>query len=189
MTLDAGQVRAERRGFEDNLERFRAGLQLMAVHRLGSADAAEEAVQETLSRAVVALANGQPAEASRLGAFVTGIARHVIIDILRARGRLLPPDAAGEQQYAQAAPDALDGLVSAEERTRVRAALNALGAADRELLRLCYFEGLTPTDVAARLGEPPERVRKRKSRALDRLRAAFRDGNSGHDSAPHSTTA
>jgi len=30
----------------------------MAVRRLGSADAAEEAVQETLSRGVVALANG-----------------------------------------------------------------------------------------------------------------------------------
>ena len=188
MTPDASQFRAERDGFVEQLERLRAGLQLMAVHRLGSADAAEEAVQETLSRAVVALANGQPAEAGRFGAFVTGIARHVIIDILRARGRLLSLDAVANHQHQQAAPDALDGLVSAGERTRVRVALDGLASTDRELLRLCYFEGLTPTEVAGRLGEPAERVRKRKSRALARLRAAFQGRNSGHDSGTDSTT-
>ena len=189
MTLDAGQLRAERRGLEDHLERLRAGLHLMAVHRLGSADAAEEAVQETLSRAVVALANGQPAEADRLVAFVTGIARHVIIDILRARGRLLSLDAVANHQHQQAAPDALDGLVSAGERARVRVALDGLASTDRELLRLCYFEGLTPTEVAAQFGEPAERVRKRKSRALERLRAAFHGRHSGHGAAAASTTA
>ena len=188
MTFDASQFRAEREGFVEQLERLRPGLHLMAVRRLGSADAAEEAVQETLSRGVVALANGLPAAADRLAAFVTGIARHVIIDILRARGRLLPSEAVAEQQHTHAPPDALDQLVTAEERVRVRAALNDLAAADRELLRLCYFEGLTPTEVAAQLGEPAERVRKRKSRALERLRTAFQGRNSGHDSGTDSTT-
>src|SRR5205823_14121599 len=110
-------------------------------------------------------------------------------DILRARGRLLPSEAVAEQQHAQAPPDALDQLVTAEERVRVRAALNGLASADRELLRLCYFEGLTPTEVAGRLGEPAERVRKRKSRALERLRAAFHGRHSGHGAAADSTTA
>jgi len=188
VTFDASQFRAEREGFVEQLERLRPGLHLMAVRRLGSADAAEEAVQETLSRGVVALANGLPAAADRLAAFVTGIARHVIVDILCARGRLLPSEAVAEQQPAQAPPDALDRLVTAEERTRVRAALSGLAAADRELLRLCYFEGLTPSELAARLGEPAERVRKRKSRALERLRTAFQGRNSGHDSGTDSTT-
>jgi RNA polymerase sigma-70 factor (ECF subfamily) len=189
VTLDARHFRAEREGFADQLEHFRAGLQLMAAHRLGSTDAAEEAVQETLARAVVALANGQPAESDRFGAFVTGIARHVIIDILRARGRLASLDTVANHQHPQGGPDALDGLVTATERARVRSALNRLGASDRKLLRLCYFEGLTPTELAARLGEPAERVRKRKSRALERLRAAFQGRDSGHDSGTDSTMA
>ena len=46
-------------------------------------------------------------------------------------------------------------------------------AADRDLLGLCYFEGLTAVEIADRLGEPPERIRKRKSRAVERLRQAL----------------
>lgn len=49
----------------------------------------------------------------------------------------------------------------------------ALPAADRELLRLSYFEGLEPAQIAERMGEVATRVRMRKSRALDRLRRAF----------------
>ncbi len=74
----------------------------------------------------------------------------------------------------------LSALVSATEGARVRDALGLLSAPDQELLRLCYFEGLSPGEIARRLGEPADRVRKRKSRALERLRLAFR-GAPGHD--------
>jgi RNA polymerase sigma-70 factor, ECF subfamily len=178
VTPDAGPFRAGLEDAVENLERFRPGLHLMALRRLGSLEAAEEAVQETLARTLVALTQGRPAELDRLPAFVTGIARHVIVDMLRAHARAVPLDTAAAE-HAEAAPDALELLVSAAERARVRAALRLLGAADRRLLRLCYFEGLTPTEVADRLGEPAERVRKRKSRALERLREAFR-GKAGH---------
>ena len=187
MKLDASQFRAERDRFVQQLERFRAGLQLMAVHRLGSADAAEEAIQETLARAVLALANGRPADPARVPAFVAGIARHVIADVTRARRRLVPLDSLGGSEYPAVEADALNALVSAAERARVRAALSELRPDDRELLRLCYFEGLTPTELAARLGEPAERIRKRKSRALERLRAAFLGRHTSHESAMVST--
>jgi RNA polymerase sigma-70 factor (ECF subfamily) len=161
----------------------------MALRTLGSTDAAQEAVQETLARAVIALGNGQPSDPAKLPAFVAGIARHVLVDMLRARRHVVPLDSLPAAEHPRSdpdAPDALDALVSAAERSRVRNAMAQLAATDRELLRLCYFEGLTPHEIAARLGEPTERVRKRKSRALERLRRAFR-GVTGHDDEPWPT--
>jgi len=61
------------------LERLRPGLHLMAL-RVGTVQAAKEAAQETLSRAVVAHQSGQPEDAEHVAAFVTGIPRHVIAD-------------------------------------------------------------------------------------------------------------
>ena len=155
------------------LESLRSGLHLLAVRALGTADAAEEAVQETLARAVAALARGQLADPAKLPAFVAGIARHVIVDMQRARCRSVSFENLPAAAHPSYHPDALKALVSAEERARVRAALLSLSGPDRDLLRLCYVDGLAPTEIAQRTGEPPERIRKRKSRAMDRLRAAF----------------
>ncbi|PYP61556.1 MAG: hypothetical protein DMD37_13210, partial [Gemmatimonadetes bacterium] len=137
------------------------------------ADAAEEAVQETLARAVAALARDQLADPAKLPAFVAGIARHVIVDMQRARYRSVSLESLPVAAHPSYHPDALKALVLAEERARVRAALVSLSESDRDLLGLCYVEGLAPTEIAERTGEPAERIRKRKSRAMDRLREAF----------------
>jgi RNA polymerase sigma-70 factor, ECF subfamily len=176
VTLRAGPAGQESGGAADALEHLRPGLELLALRTLGSMDAAREAVQETLTRAVVALANGKPSEPGNLPAFVAGIARHVVVDMVRAARRIVPLD----PDHPAATSDALSALVSAAERARVRDALARLPASDRELLHLCYFEGHTPGEIARRLEEPAERVRKRKSRALERLRQALR-GLAGHD--------
>ena len=181
MTLKVVAVEPASATTIEALERLRPGLQLLAVRSLGTVDAAEEAVQETLARAVVALANGQLADPAKAAAFVAGIARHVIVDMQRARYRLVSLETLPVAAHPSYHPDALNALVSAEERARVRAALVSLSESDRDLLRLCYVDGLAPGDIAERTGEPPERVRKRKSRALERLRTAFR----GQESARH----
>jgi len=136
-------------------------------------------VQETLARAVVAIGKGRPHEPDKLPAFVAGIARHVITDMIRLRKRAVSLAIVPEgMNWSEG--DALDCLISAADRAAIRSALNGLSPADRDLLRLCYYEGLTPLEVASRTGEPAERIRKRKSRALDRLREAI---NRGHDAA------
>jgi RNA polymerase sigma-70 factor, ECF subfamily len=183
--VDANRLRDER-SLTGDLESLRPGLQLLAIRALKTSDAADEAVQETLARAVTALSNGQLADPAKLAAFVAGIARHVIADALRARGRVISIDSASAAGHLSSDPDTLGALVSADERARVRTVLAGLPAADRELLRLCYFEGLTPGEIAGHLGEPAERVRKRKSRALERLRRAFR-GEPGHDESSSTT--
>jgi RNA polymerase sigma-70 factor (ECF subfamily) len=186
VTLRAEQAGLQRGSASDALEHLRPGLELLALRTLGSLDASREAVQETLARAVVALANGQPSDPTKLAAFVAGIARHVIVDMVRAARRVIPLEVLPAGDHPASNADALTALVSAAERARVRHALALLSPRDQELLRLCYFEGLSPAEIAARLRQPAERVRKRKSRALERLRLAFRNPLS-HESSSSPT--
>jgi RNA polymerase sigma factor (sigma-70 family) len=170
------------------VEQLRLGLRIMALRALGDPEAAEEAVQETLVRALEALRDGRPRDPDKLGPFVRGIARHVIADAHQARRRTAPLDAVPETERGTANDDPLSALITDEERNRVRRALAQLSPADRDILHLSFFEGMTPVDIAERLGEPALRIRKRKSRALRRLREAFsRGAGTGHESSPSRT--
>lgn len=166
--IDAGQ-----------LELLRSGLQIMALRALGDAEAAEEAAQETLVRAFDVVRSGRRFDPRELGAFVGGIARHVIADVRRERQRIISLQSLPDGPVARL-EDPLAALVSAAERARLRDALAGLSHGDWELLRLSFFEAVTPTQLAQRLGEPVERIRKRKSRALERLRRAFFGEGRGH---------
>jgi RNA polymerase sigma factor (sigma-70 family) len=158
------------------LMRLRSGIRIMALHDLRDAELAEEVAQESMVRLVDALREGRLQDTARLGAFARSIARHVIVDTLRARRRITGIDSTPEPATDE---DSLGTLISAERATRVRGALERLSAGDREILRLSFFEGLTPQQLAERIGEPSPRVRKRKERALERLRKVFLE-ESGH---------
>ncbi len=156
------------------IERLSTGVHIMALRALGDPRAAEEVSQETLVRTIQALRDGRPRDPGSLGAFVRGIARHVITDTIRASTKERRSSvASGVSTGDPAARNPLDALVSEEERTRVRSALTTLSPGDRELLHLSFYDGLRPWEVAHRLGEPAARIRTRKSRALARLRKAF----------------
>ena len=161
------------------LSRLRSGIRIMALHDLRDPDLAEEVAQDTMVRLVQALREGRLQDPAHLGAFTRAIARHVIVDTLRGRQRLV---ATATPEEPASDEDTLGALVSAEQATRVRAALAELSAGDRDILRLSFFEGLTPQQLAERTGEPSPRVRKRKERALERLRKVFLE-ESGHGMA------
>lgn len=172
-----------------DLERLRPGLRIIALRALDDIDLANEAVQETLARAVTAIAEGRLADPAKLPAYIAGIARHVCAHVVRDRKQTVAIDdesAPARHPQLQTTFDPLEALISAAEIDRLRTAFSALTPEDQQLLRMCFHEDRTPNEVAATLGEPAERVRKRKSRALERLRRAFRGAdNQGHD-ARHS---
>ena len=152
------------------------GLEIVAIRALGNSDDARDAVQETLARALDALRDNRIPADVPIEAFVYGIARHVIIDVHRRRVR---DRGAVEDTGTLPAPgpSALEALVRAEEREMVSRALASLPNADRQLLEWCFVDGERVSAIAARLGEPAERVRKRKSRALERLRQGLGGGH------------
>jgi RNA polymerase sigma-70 factor, ECF subfamily len=146
-----------------------AGLEIVALRRLGDPDDARDAVQETLARAVAAGRDNRLPTAVPLSAFVYGIARHVIADAIRRRDKEGGSGRDPENLESPAA-SALESLIRAEDRFRLGHALGTLRASDRELLELCFVRGETVAEIARRRREPAERIRKRKSRALERLR-------------------
>jgi RNA polymerase sigma factor (sigma-70 family) len=159
---------------ESDLELLRSGIRLMALRALGDPDAADEVAQESLTRALEVIRC--PEKTANLGAYVAGIARHVIADRFRANARIISIDRVDSDVLRDQAIDVLTTLCSEGELAGVRLALAELSEEDRALLRLCYFEDLTPTEVAGRMGMPPDRIRQRKLRALQRLRTAFDGG-------------
>ena len=144
------------------LERLRPGLRIIALRMLGDPDAADDAVQETLSRAVVAIEESRLADPTKLAAYVAGIARHVCSHVIRDRKDTTTLDGFRDER-----PDPLDSLISAAELAQLRRAFSSLSAVDRQLLREQFADHTAKTESVS------ARVRKQKSRALARLRRAF----------------
>ena len=155
--------------FQSRIIELSAGLEIVAVRRLGNRDDARDAVQETIARLLERLTAGNFRSEDEIVPVAWGIARHVIADILRERAR--SPELLLEARSVSPGP--LDQLVTADDVRVVREALGQLAPADRSLLHRCFVDGEKIGAVAAALGEPAERVRKRKSRALQRLASAL----------------
>jgi RNA polymerase sigma factor (sigma-70 family) len=165
------------------------GLTLIALRALGTSDDAQEAVQEILARAMEAIRIGRVPTDVPLPAFVHGIARHVLADVVRRRRKEGQHLDTALTPLAASQPSPLECLIRQEERDQVNWALSRLSIEERRLLTHCFVEGESIQRIAARSGLPAERLRKRKSRALKRLRTLIA-GRFGHDvgSAPTSLT-
>ena len=99
------------------------------------------------------------------------LARSRAIDRLRllnARDRLAA--AAAQDAPAEASDAALDAF-RAEQKQIVTEALFQLPEEQRRALMLAYFEGLTQSEIAARLGSPLGTVKTRMRSGMIKLRA------------------
>lgn len=63
-----------------------------------------------------------------------------------------------------------DGVAASPDHARVRDALAELGPDQRRVLELAYFEGLSCSEIAARVAIPLGTVKSRLAAGLDRLR-------------------
>ena len=69
-------------------------------------------------------------------------------------------------------------LTSQESHRLARQMLGALDAAQRRVIELVYFEGLSMKDVAERTGDSFASVRHRYYRGISKMRALMRQKNS-----------
>jgi RNA polymerase sigma-70 factor (ECF subfamily) len=143
---------------------------------------AEEVVQEVFDQAWRQASRYDPARGTVV-AWLLNMARTRAIDRLRAR-RARPDRAGLESEHAWSAlparsADPLDALDTARDAARVRQALQRLPLIQRVAIELAYFEGLTQTEIAARLEEPLGTVKTRIRVALLKLRDALSGSGSG----------
>jgi RNA polymerase sigma-70 factor, ECF subfamily len=102
------------------------------------------------------------------------IARNLRIDRLR---REVPWQELPKERLEQASADALpdEVLAEGERQARMRAALATLPAEQHDVVALSYVEGLSHSQIAARLGLPLGTVKARMRIAYHKLRAAVGD--------------
>ena len=148
-----------------------AGRAMSIAYRvLGSRSEAEEVVQETF---VQVWRQAASYDAGRGGAmaWIATIVRSRALDRLRSR-------AASERAVARSeddpdaqptAPAPAEVAAQRELRAQVMAALAALPVEQRSAIELAYYEGLSHSEIAARLGDPLGTVKTRVRLGLAKL--------------------
>src|SRR5262249_24048985 len=156
--------------FYDALAARALGLIRRVLRDPGSA---EEVLQEVFWQVWQDAAPYDPGRGAP-AAWVLMRARTRAIDKLRSMRRrektfVMPVD---EAIARPAEPPPSPGAV-AEDKGLVESALNRLPEPQRRVIELAFFEGLTQTEIAARLGEPLGTVKTRARLAMERLRSAL----------------
>lgn len=95
--------------------------------------------------------------------------RTEVADLVNVEIESIDEDFAKQQVCTKTSPD--EAADKHRMLTKVRAALDLLGARDAQLLSLHFLEELTYAEVGSVLGITPSRVCQLMSRALERLRA------------------
>jgi RNA polymerase sigma-70 factor (ECF subfamily) len=142
--------------------------------RLVSDDQTEDAVSETIARAIAGL-DRFPSEAPVM-AWLVGICRNVVLETHRSgtRQRSLV-DRAGRMARPTESHPPDDRLLATEEAAQLRRCFDRLDDDARELLELRVVVGLDADAVAAVVGKRPGAVRMAQSRALARLRGCMEE--------------
>ncbi|MFY9345747.1 MAG: sigma-70 family RNA polymerase sigma factor [Planctomycetota bacterium] len=144
-----------------------ADLRRYVRRRVRDSHAAEDLVQETLTRLAAQLQHKPPA--GPLHAWVLRVARNAIID--RHRTRKDAPAPVDEL----AAPDAVPQIERGGLLASFRRFIHALPAEQREAVLLTEYEGVTQRELAARLGVSVSTVKSRVQRGRKRLAKALTD--------------
>jgi RNA polymerase sigma-70 factor (ECF subfamily) len=131
---------------------------------------AEDLVQETFLR-VWNRAAGFDAERGAAGPWLLAVARNRAIDYVRSAGKSSRRSVEfSETEHPSLFVDLPAELMQADAVRRARKALLELDPNQRRALELAYFEGLSQTEVAERMGQPLGTVKTWMRRGMQRLR-------------------
>jgi RNA polymerase sigma-70 factor, ECF subfamily len=160
----------DREAFSEFYDRFSALVFTMAMRMLKVRADAEDLLQEVFVQ-VWRQAENYREERGSPEAWIINIARSRTIDKIRSVRRIeksfvLTDDPA----RAESAENIESNVAESEAKLAMNSALANLPAAQRRVLELAYFDGLTQTEIAERLAEPLGTVKTRMRSAIQRLR-------------------
>lgn len=156
-------------------DRYAALMASVAQRILGDRELAEDLVHDVFMEAWRAAADYDPAR---------GTVRTWLMVRLRSRALDRKRSAAFRREVAtDRMPTTTDegdtarALAEAPDAQVVRDALATLPEEQRAVLELAYFEGLTSSEIADRMGSPIGTVKSRTAAAMAKLRAALEGRN------------
>ncbi len=131
---------------------------------------AEDLVQETFLR-VWNRVHGFDAQKGSIGPWLLAVARNRAIDYLRsAGGRERNALEFDETDHPVLYCDMEKDLLRSDKARRVKSAVEKLAPNQRQVIELAYFEGLSQTEMAERMGQPLGTVKTWVRSALKNLR-------------------
>jgi RNA polymerase sigma-70 factor (ECF subfamily) len=130
---------------------------------------AEDLVQETFLR-VWNRVHGFDGERGALGPWLLAVARNRAIDYLRSAQARHSPAELGQMDHPALYREMEGDLLNRDSTRRIQSAMQKLPAQQREVIELAYFEGLSQTEMAERIGQPLGTVKTWVRTALRSLR-------------------
>ena len=155
-------------------DRYAASAMGLAYQILRDRMAAEEILQEAFWRV---WKSGNTFERRRgdFAAWFFGIVRNLAIDQVRRRTSRSSPvelDDGNQKssEIADGSAEVIDQVWTKWQHKRVQEAIQQLPAAQRQVIELAFFQGMTRQEIAKKLGEPPGTIHTRARLALQKLR-------------------
>jgi RNA polymerase sigma-70 factor (ECF subfamily) len=134
------------------------------------AGTAEDLVQETFLR-VWNRVQGFDAEKGCIGPWLLAVARNRAIDYLRSvAGRERNAVEYEETDHPGLYVNMEHDILTSDQARVIKSALEKLNANQRQVIELAYFEGLSQTEMAERMGQPLGTVKTWVRTALKNLR-------------------
>ncbi len=157
-------------------DRFGRAAYGLALRIVRDATQAEDVVQEAFMDLWRSAARFDASRSRPASYLLTFVHRRAVDLIRREQARPQRGGDVDDLSVASTADDPPSVVVASEQGTTVRQALAALPVLQRQVLELAYFNGLSQSEIAERLGEPLGTVKSRTHVALSRLRELLGEG-------------
>lgn len=163
----------EKEALEELYTRYSTPVFSLARFMLRNEALAEEAAQDIFVNIWLKAASYRP-DRGEPKAWIMSVAHHKVIDVIRSRRRSVNMTDPKDYETLDLLPSGQRGTdEQAElnlERERIVRALDTLPDAQREVIMLAYFGGLSQSEISERLGQPLGTVKTRVRLALQKLR-------------------
>ena len=154
---------------EDLYDRYTPLLYSVAMRILRSASDAEEAVQQAWVQVWKSAERYEPRRGP-VAAWLLTVTRTRALDLYRSLSSRKRAEGQVDPEPVNTPADPAGAATRGQLSERVRKALGSLPIQQRQVLEIAYFEGLSQSEIATRLGAPLGTVKSWTRQGLMRLR-------------------
>lgn len=172
--------RREPQALAELYDRYGGMIYRLAVRMVRDTGIAEDLVQETFLRAWNRAA-GFDSERGAVGPWLLAIARNRALDYLRAQGRRGANNIElNETEHPSLFVDFPAEALNFDLARQVKRALSKLPSQQREAIELAYFEGMSQSEIAERMGQPLGTIKTWTRRAMMQMRENMEAGGTAN---------